>query len=259
MTHTHGDRRITIALIGSLIIHFLFLLAMNIPIPSFSPADEEIQVVFKEMEIVDVDRPDLEKRPKKSRFLGLFDSTAEEEQVAPTQYIPPSRRRIVEGVEGPSGDDKPGEGARYAAIPARRGERQREDGQDLVSVLPEEFFPDVKIGNKTYLNVFRYNKIAYFVRLKKIFRLTWNPHPVVMQHLFAHQITTGSMQATVTFEINAQGKLHKLFLYSSSGSFGYDEETLRVIEASSPFAIPPEHLLNKEGFLTLSVPFTVYF
>ncbi|MBI2068289.1 MAG: TonB family protein [Deltaproteobacteria bacterium] len=258
MREENQDRRITIAFLASLFLHLLIAFLL---IPSAfleKKRSEELEVVLQAVDIADIERPEREERPKKARFLGLYDSSVEKEEVAVKPYLPPSQRRILTGSDGRDLKEE-GEGARYAALPSEKRPLQPEEGEDLVSVLPEEFFPDVRLGEKTYLNVYRYPKISYFVRLKKIFRLTWNPEPIIMRHLFEGSLMASTIQATVAFEIDRQGNLRRLFLYQSSGSPSYDEECLRVIQASAPFAVPPKHLLNEKGVLALNVPFTVFF
>jgi TonB family protein len=182
----------------------------------------------------------------------------DEEKVAVTPYMPPSRRRIMTGPDGRELHPRQGEEGPELAAKSPRKESPLEAEDDLGTILPEDFFPNVRIGEKTYLNVLRYPKISYFVRLKKIFKLTWNPQPVLVDYFFANQISAGQIETTVAFEIDRQGNLSKLFVYKSSGLPGYDDEAVRVISDSTPFAAPPNELLNDVGVLPLLFTFTVY-
>jgi len=241
-----SDRPLTIALLLSLAIHLFLFSYFTLP-KAIQTARDELEVLLEGKRIVDIARPEQEIRPKTARFLGLYDSEVREERVAPTPFIPPSRRRIVTGPDGRDLPKKAGEGIRLAAKPPEKSVPERELGDDLASILPEEFFPDIKIGNRTYLNVLRYPKIAYFVELKQKFKLTWNPQPAVMQYLFMNFPHAGTLETTVAFKIDRQGNLRGAWIQRASGLDSYDEEALRTVLASAPFSSPPDHLLSFDG------------
>lgn len=258
MTWKEKNRRITIAILVSLWIHLtLGLFSLTSPRKTIEP---ELQVLLKGRQIADINQPEREEKPEQHRFLGLYDSKVDEEKVASSPYIPPQRRRVVTGPDGREvGSKRPdGEGPRYASKSPSNGFEKSEEGEDLASILPDEFFPNIRIGEKTYLNVLRYPKISYFVRMKKIIKLTWNPQPVVGHYYFSNQIAAGQIETTLALEIHPDGSLKKLFVYRSSGFPLYDQEAVRAIEDSAPFASPPEELLDRSGVLPLIWTFTVY-
>ncbi|MBI2083875.1 MAG: TonB C-terminal domain-containing protein [Deltaproteobacteria bacterium] len=259
-----NDRRITIAILFSLLLHLLLLYFFTHPLTLSKVASEELEVFLEKKQIADISPPEKEKRPEKARFLGLYDSQVEEEQVASTPYTAPSGRRIVTDSEGRDlpKKDQEGEGAQYAAKTPDTGVMEQEGEEDLGTVLPEDFFPNIRVGERTYLNVLRYPKIGYFVRIKKIFKLTWDPRPALSQYFFANQIVSANVQATVCFQIDRKGNLRRAFVCRSSGLPLYDEEAIRVVRDSAPFETPPRELLkmdgNNDGVLDISWGFIVY-
>lgn len=193
------------------------------------------------LQIADIPKPEKEQRPKKAKFAGIYDSSVDEEQVVP--------------VPRPGGKG----GAKKSAtkIPAKNvlsgsGEMEGPDG------LPGDFFPDHKIGDKTYLNVLRFPKVGYFVRLKKIFNTTWNPRPALTASLGANQISKGQVSVKLAVSIDRSGNLAELFVIHSSGLAAYDREAVRTIRDSSPFAAPPPDLLEGPSRLQMVWTFTVY-
>lgn len=238
MVFPHEKRRIEKAIVFSGLLHLLLISFLTIPLSDSKKEVSELEVILQGREIVDISPPDREEKPKEAHFLGLYDSRTDREKVALSERVPPSRRRVVEGPDGR--ELSKGEGMRYAM-------KSPPEGVTPQSVLPEEYFPDIEVGEKTYLNVLRFPKISYFVRLKKIFNLTWDPEAVLDRYFFAGGIERKVITTTLTFEIDREGNLRQLRLHQSSGLPLYDQEALRVVEASAPFAAPPEHLLDDDG------------
>ena len=98
--------------------------------------------------------------------------------------------------------------------------------------------------------------------MKKIFKLTWDPHPVLSHYFFTNQLFDAQIEATVIFQIDGRGNLLKAFVVRSSGLPLYDEEALRTITDSAPFAAPPPELIrldgNDDGVLDVAFTFTVF-
>jgi len=71
-------------------------------------------------------------------------------------------------------------------------------------------------------------------------------------------VTRGSVDVVLGVSVNKGGELAELFVFRSSGIPAYDEEALRTVRASSPFASPPDKFLAKDGLLRMSWTFSVY-
>ena len=70
------------------------------------------------------------------------------------------------------------------------------------------------------------------------------------------------IESTVLFQIDRKGNLKRAHVYRSSGLPLYDQEALRVVQDSAPFAVPPSELQkmdgNDDGVLDVLFTFTVY-
>ncbi len=237
------DNRLTIALLLSLLVHLLLLYLFNLkPFPK-EIAQEDLEVTLQGKQIADIAPPEREERPERARFYGLYDSRAFEEQVAPSPYLPPAQRRIIAGSDG---RDRPTDEEGIGRRP-EGGAESREEGEDLYSVLPEEFFPDLKMGDRTYLSVQRNDRLQYFVRMKKIYKMTWDPIAAIRRSMVFQQIFVAELTAAVAFSIDREGNLKRAFLARSSGIPEYDQEAIRVVTASAPYEVPPDFLLAMDG------------
>jgi TonB family protein len=240
-----------------------------------APAEIE-KMVQKEqkmpLRIADIDPPAVQKRPKKARFAGMYDSSVEEETVATGR-----------GRGGGKGSGKGGRGKKSKASgkgrdkifkvdenlfamrePAREMEKKKstplKGGGGRVSIGGGggDFFPDVKIGGHTYLNVLRYPEVSYFVRLKRAFRMTFNPVPSLKNYFSNNRVARGSVDVVMAVSVDGTGRLSELFVLRSSGIPGYDHEALRTVRASAPFSKPPDKFLANDGQLRMMWTFSVY-
>ena len=248
------ERGLILFLVLSLLLHLLFLLGIRWPmVPVRDSNDLEVLLLKQGLpkEIADIMEPPVQEKPKEPNFLGIYDSRTEEETVAPGAKQSHAKK-AVEPVEpgpelnGPKLSDQK---------EAKEGEDSSSD-ESYLQAYPEDFFPDYKIGAHTYLNVLRFPKIGYFVRLKKIFRTTFDPSSALRQQSF--QVARGQVEVVLGVTIGRSGSLDDLFVISSSGLPLYDAEGVRTVQASAPFAAPPKELLDAGGRLRMSWTFIVY-
>jgi TonB family protein len=275
----------------SLIIHALMVMtAVMLPaelptkpketIIEVWPTPQEMDKVQQKMplRIADIDPPAVQKRPKKAKFVGLYDSSVDEETVS-------ASRKGKGGGKGTGKGTGKGKGRRQAKKPqAKKSSRDKLYGFDenlfamrepIAKEQPTrrsptdvgrisiggssgDFFPDVKVGQHTYLNVLRYPEISYFVRLKRVFRMTFDPGPPLRSYFSTNRVARGSVEVVLAVGVNETGKLSELFVLRGSGISSYDREAMRTIRASSPFSAPPEKFLAADGQLRMMWTFTVY-
>ncbi|HSA58190.1 MAG TPA: TonB family protein [bacterium] len=278
--------RIIFAVLVSILLHF-FLLGMAayfsliLPPGTSEPvAEKPVEVILVEdrpYQIADISPPEKEERPDDAKFLGLYDSKVAQETVStdsgPSAHAAGkkvSHKEATEKLEKNPEKAKapkmagPGkEGYTIAAIPKPSSPKESapdsasgSNGEDLFEGLSEDFFPNYKVGDKTYLNVLKYPKIGYFVRMKKVFRTTFNPIPSIRQSFL--QIQKGQVEVVLGVTVDKSGKLADLMILRSSGLQAYDQEALRTIRDSAPFAKPPAELLNAPDALRMAWTFTVY-
>lgn len=227
-------------LLASLLFHFIFLWAIPASL-RFAKPSEPIWIDLKEgkYEVVDILPPPVEERPEQAQFLGMYDSRTEEEAVAET---------VWKQSEGKGGAQKETQTTGPGTGPIGGSE----------GAMPlEDYFPDFRHGKHTYLNVLRFPDISYFVRLKRAFKMTFNPLSPLREAYFEHRIARGKIETVLGLAIDREGNLAELFVLRESGLSEYDQEALRTIRASAPFSAPPGKLLE-DGLLRMSWTFTVY-
>ncbi len=232
----------------SLLIHLFLVLTSSSYLEKKkleeSPA-VEIMLLNRTHQIADIEPPEKEQRPKEAKFVGIYDSTVEKEQVAALQSKPSSPR------QAPTGSSRVNEHPMAHRSPSL-------NETDYFNPVPGDFFPDYKKGDRTYLNVLRFPQVEYFVRLKKIFRTTFDPVPSLRASMMTTQISKGQVEVRLAVSIDRFGNLDELFVINSSGLPLYDTEAKRTIKASSPFARPPAALLDTASKLRMVWTFTVY-
>lgn len=195
--------------------------------------------------IADIPKPKREEKPAHSGLLGMYDSRASEETVGPSfsgsGEKGEKRKKIVEersfGFSSPAGN------------PSGNGGSES---------LPEDFFPDFRRGSHTYLNVHRFPDVDYFIRLKRAFRMTWDPVRALRSDYSLNQISSGVVEVALGVSVKAGGELAEAFVLRSSGLEAYDREALRTVQASAPFSSPPSKLLDREKLLRMGWTFSFY-
>lgn len=280
--HIHEDERPSLLpyFIASLLIHVL--LVAFIPSRTESPSWKEKMVeVFPVMEktapfaIADIDKPAVERRPEKARFTGMYDSSVAQETVAISR-----RQKTEGGRQGAEGRRQEAEKRKQEGKDAERmtvGKKRSLydiDRKLFASKAPDmgekkgfeiggsaalqDYYPDYKIGGHTYLNVLKYPDVEYFVRMKRQFKMTFDPGPPLRSYFSANRVTRGSVEVVMAVSVDNDGNLKELFVLNASGIPNYDNEALRTIRASAPFASPPDRFLEDDGMLRMSWTFTVY-
>lgn len=273
-------------LLVSLALHALLIafVPRSVGAPKFEEKPIEafaVEYLPKEGEphrIADIAEPAVQQKPKSARFLGLYDSTVSEEMVGNTKpgKAGEEGRKIRKAIGAPS--------KKAAEVGSKRENRlasrdklfafDRNLFEDKHSAIDEEqaglktspgeggslddFYPDFKRGARTYLNVLRYPGVEYFVRMKRAFKIAFNPEPSLRDYFFRNQIVRGSIDVVLGVSVNRSGELAELFVFRGSGIPTYDDEVLRTVRVSAPFATPPEKFLADDGLLRMTWTFSVY-
>jgi len=255
----------------SFIVHAIviaFLLPRAIKVPEI--AEKAIEVIpieevgeLNEYRIADIEKPDVETRPEKAKFLGMYDSAVTDETVSVTRR--PSRKM---------GDERSRAVRKGRPRKARRPSKSDKlfafdssifDKKDSPESRPssgggalDDFYPDFRRGSRTYLNVLRHPDVEYFVRLKRAFKIAFNPEPSLRDHFSFNRVARGSIDVVLGVSVDRLGNLSELFIFRTSGIPGYDREAIRTVRASAPFATPPGKFVDDDGLLRMSWTFTVY-
>jgi TonB family protein len=252
----------------SLLIHALLLLLISMEPAEPKPQELralDVELLKSKKRLADIAKPKEEKRPEKADFIGQYDSRVKEEVVAATPSKPgvPRPQKSVE--KPPEREEAQKKQEKLAALfterkqkAQKKSESSKEPAWKKFGSLPEDFYPDYKIGPHTYLNVLRFPDVQYFVRLKRIFKMTFNPSPALRPYVYSNQVSQGHVEVVLGVVVDPQGRLASLFVIRGSGFGSYDQEALRTVRDSSPFAKPPSKLLGQDNKLRMSWTFTVY-
>lgn len=241
------NKRLLPYFLFSLLLHLL--LGLGASLRSFlAPEAKQQATIWVDLqqgkyEVVDILPPKEERRPETAHFLGLHDSQVDQEKVA--MHRAPSMEEKAGSGRGTSDAEGPG----WSMEPVGEGES---------AALAEDYYPDFRRGRHTYLNVLRFPDIQYFVRLKRAFKMTFNPIPSLREAYVQNRIVEGKIETVLGVSIDAQGNLDEIFVVKGSGISEFDAETLRTIRVSSPFSAPPTKLLDGDGLVRMSWTFTVY-
>ena len=286
------QRDFDIAIILSVLLHLIFVGVLYFVGPllqTSSDAAAPIEVFLQKpdggWQIADINEPAVQQKPDKARLLGMYNQKADEETVALTKMGPRGSGGQKQGNKGSpqtksESPTKQKTAQREKVSPQQKGKdinlyqfdrkifasnkpQQKSDSMMISSGrgeggLSEDFFPDFKVGGKTYVNVLRYPEVEYFVRLKRIFRMTWDPVSAIRSKPVNLSVSRGVVSCVLGVSVDKSGNMSELFVLKSSGIPVYDEEALRTIRASSPFASPPSKFLEKDGALHMSWTFALY-
>ena len=231
-------KRLTTTIVISLLIHLLLLLCLVVlKIPSFTGTPEAAQTVWIDLkknkyEIADIEQPAKEEKPDETKFLGMVDSKTPSPTVAERQ----GREKEIHKAEAKNKNEN---SLFYSGKP-----RPQVQEETLDAALPEDYYPDFRRDQHTYLNVMRYPDVQYFVRLKKVFKTTFNPVSPLREAYFQNRITQGKVETVLGVTLDKKGNLAEIFVFRESGIPEYDEETMRNIRASSPFSAPQAKFLE---------------
>ncbi|MDO8494359.1 MAG: TonB family protein, partial [Deltaproteobacteria bacterium] len=240
----------------SFLLHFLLVLLFSLVPGLHLPFLDPEKIVWVDLakdnyEIVDILPPEKEEKPDESQFLGLYDSRVKEETIGPSELrpLPDEPASAQPKKEQKKSKQKSDETALKVPSP----DAPRSKPNDIFSsAFPEDFYPDFKKGNHTYLNVLRFPDVQYFVRLKRAFKMTFNPSAGLREAYYQNRVTHGKVEATLGVTVDAKGNLAELFVFQGSGIEAYDQEVLRTVRASSPFSTPPDKLLDPNKLLRMS-------
>jgi len=270
-------------LIISILLHILLIafFPTKFVAPIWKEKMVEVIPIFEKnqkYELADIDRPSVEKRPKKAKFLGMYDSSVEQETVAASRSQKQEARskkqeakkqraeEKTEEAKKPSGQEVEkmtiGKSKSLYSLERKLFAKKTPDiesrGTDGATAALQDYYPDYRLGVHTYLNVLRYPDVEYFVRMKRQFKMTFNPIPPLQHYFSMNRVARGNVEVVLAVSVSRDGNLSELFVINTSGIPAYDQEAMRTIKASAPFASPPGKFLEDDGMLRMSWTFTVY-
>jgi outer membrane biosynthesis protein TonB len=221
--------------------------------------------------VVDLAKPKVEKVPQNPSAQSLYNSSVDEETVsrsfsktnAPLGQSPQQQKQpqtMQEKLLALKNEQAQKENQKYED----RFEEPQDNALDSLQASigspaggnTDDFLPDYKVGNRTYLNTLANPNIAYYVELRRKFRFAFNPIPVLRR--YPNMISRGQIATVWGVSVNAEGQLAGLTLLRGSGLDAYDNEARRTIASSAPFSKPPADFLTTDGQLHMAWTFVVY-
>jgi TonB family protein len=256
-----NNKNLAIAVVLSVILHlFLVYTLFYLPDALFSDDAVPMEVFLSKpdggWQLADIPEPAVQEKPAAAKHLGMYNQKAENETVATSrQKLDSDKKRDSTARQKP---DKLKTSDLYKVDQDLFANNAVTSGESSEKEALEDFYPDYKAGAHTYINVLRYPEVEYFVRLKRAFKMTWNPVPALRRGASTMSISRGTVSVAVAVSVEKTGSLSELFVLKSSGIASYDDEALRTVRASSPFSSPPEKFLEDDGLLRMSWTFVLY-
>ena len=221
-----GRKRDTLVpfVVISLIFHafFFYVLPIIMEKTFFAQQEELVEVIPLQLEnneykIADISEPENQTVPDQAKFIGSYNSKVTKEAVnnrhpnISSKQKAQAKREVKQSKDDLASKlfefdkDLFGEVAKNKS---QTSSVQVAEGGELSHV--DDYFPDYKHADKTYLNVLRYPGIDYFVRLKRVFKTTWNPVPAA-RAAYRNQVARGKLEVVMAVSVNAAGELEELF------------------------------------------------
>jgi outer membrane biosynthesis protein TonB len=249
-----------------------------------APKEEAIMIDLNKvnlpLKIADITKPKVQRKPKKASAQSLYNSSVKKETVSvgknkkssqayqqqkssqkkqsteKTKYFSKSqslKNQLLALQQGEQKKEKQKFAKLYGKSPSKLASLKTSFSAGGSS---GDYFPDYKVGNKTYLNTLANPNIGYYVELKRKFRLAFNPSQVLRQNFT--QLPKGKILVIWGITVDKLGNLKSVQLIRSSGLRGYDSEAKRTISTSAPFSRPGSTMLSKDGQLHMAWTFVVY-
>ncbi|OGQ07007.1 MAG: hypothetical protein A3G32_07370 [Deltaproteobacteria bacterium RIFCSPLOWO2_12_FULL_40_28] len=266
-TNKKIHQRLLLFVFISLFIHLSVLFLLKSGLISYEKnISHQEKIVFiplkKNLPIADIEKPQKEETPSKASAEGLYNQKVEKEMVAPSSgpQKKPSQRASQKTSPQKAPQEKSQTQKQAEALIFKKESPPSIPGMPEQAEKPfrpqGDFLPNYTIGNRTYLNTLANPNIAYFVELKRKFKLTFNPVPALRAHI--NEISRGKIDVILGVSVNAQGNIADLIVIRTSGIPAYDQEGIRTVRASSPFTSPPSNLLAPDNLLHMAWTFSVY-
>jgi len=226
-------------------------------------------------QIVEVARPDEEKRPDKADYLAQYDRTVPEEtrtekvrinpEVVSDQYSHEDKLqfedRIDLGITDPStgaevGNDRfdPDENGSLASLPSAFTLTNKEGLQKPVpashrdqalSGAPQNDLLDEELGDRVALNSIEIKYADYVLRIRRLVNFYWKQNLDNLPR--SVPLVKPRYETVVNVVLDGNGALESILVTRDSGSEPVDDCVLQAFRIAGPFPNPPEQLIAKDG------------
>ena len=236
------NRKTIHAIVVSILLHLLFLLlfaytASNLTQNSANlPVSDKIELIEKEnlpQQIVELLQPETLKPNKESTYLSDRNTFTEKE----TRQLNPQRKP-----KNSQSQDKQ-QSAKKSYNFSLSPEYILNDilNQQSAMNAPQNYLPDLDVGNETLLNAQKFKYASFFIRMKRQLENVWSPRPIV----FKYNLNGRFYNTKLSIRMDQNGHLLSVKVVDSSGNPFLDQEALRSVQKAAPFLNPPQQLLDQ--------------
>ncbi|MCI5073046.1 TonB C-terminal domain-containing protein [bacterium] len=230
------------AIVASIVLHLLFILlfaytATNlIQSPKSIPLSEKVELVEKEnlpQQIVDLLQPETLKPNKDSQYLSDRNTYTEKE----TRQR--STQRNAKSSQEKSQEQSEKKNYNFSLSP----EYILNDIRNQQSAMnaPQNYLPELELGNETLLNAQKFKYASFFIRMKRQLENVWSPRPIV----FRYNLNGKFYNTKLSIRMDQNGHLIAVKIVDSSGNSSLDQEAVRSVQKAAPFLNPPAQLLDQ--------------
>lgn len=119
----------------------------------------------------------------------------------------------------------------------------QEELSKFYAVAPNNYLPDVEIGNSTLLNTRAFAYAGFFIRMKRQMEAIWDPQPILSRTSIERK---PMYMTSLNIVLNSNGTLTSVEIDKSSGVRELDLEAIRTVKQSAPFPNPPKELFSPD-------------
>lgn len=259
--------RVYLAIIASLLLHFLIQYGMQLYVPAPVSKRDATEVTFftrqvqnpqekklfvKDPEVQDDKAP----RPQKVRFWSLTNRYVEKEQKAAANgvtqnRVPTTQQKQTEKNQKPNQDDF------FKPLVSRDLRQLNQGTSSLAQQLPQ----DIKVGSFTSLNTEYNSHYSFFARIEDLIYLRW----VERVHAAMKQLEGKNLPynrnnewfTEVEILIDRTGQYQKTLVLKTSNVSLFDQAIGDAFRDANIIPNPPQDLVQPDGFLHLGYRFNV--
>lgn len=251
-------------------------------------------VLPKNKQLVDIAKPQEEKKPEKADYLSEYDSSVKEQ--TKSNQASPNAPNITEtpqqgkqskmpeqgsskpskkpGTKAPKSETlaKPLEPGKRGQVPSLMpnmqpdGEEGEREENPLVPSLTElgkyagtpfsDHLQDVEEDAATRLNTLQWRYASFFNRIKERVGREWDPRtPIRRYDPQGTKIGNQERLTVVKATIDKEGNVIQVMVHQPSGVYYLDDEALRAFRESGPFPNPPIALFDGKSTFTFDFGF----
>lgn len=238
--YPYKRKKLIPALLGSVVLHLLLILLFAysanglIQNPQNLSLVDKVELVQKEQlpqQIVELLQPETLKPNPDSAYLSDRNTFTEKEM----RQLNPERTQQNTKQSGQQQDVK--KKYNFSLSP----EYILNDILNQQSARPQNYLPDLDVGNETLLNAQKFKYASFFIRMKHQLENVWSPRPIVFQHNLNGQFYSTKL----SIRMDQNGYLLSVKIVGSSGNSFLDQEAIRSVQQAAPFLNPPTQLLDQ--------------